>query len=113
MPSGANAARPAPCGTGSASTMIVMMIAITPSVKLFSRLVFMARAPAAPFEEPKRRRGPEKDKSVCLVRIDACLGPDPFDQFVELDGLLGGGETVGWRKSVFAGGFSRLAGGSG
>src|SRR5690242_19658451 len=38
---------------------------------------------------------------------------DPFDQFIELDRLLRGGQRVGIRKSVFAGGFIRSGGGSG
>jgi hypothetical protein len=38
---------------------------------------------------------------------------NPFDQLVELDGLLCGDEGVGLRKSVFAGGFSSSVGGSG
>ena len=44
---------------------------------------------------------------------DLMLAPHPFDQFVELDRLLGGDQCVGGRKSVFTGGLSRLAGGSG
>jgi hypothetical protein len=36
-----------------------------------------------------------------------------MDQFVELDGLLGCGEGVGVRKSVFTGGLISAAGGSG
>src|SRR5947209_11284039 len=41
------------------------------------------------------------------IWIDPALGFDPFDQFVELDGLLGGDEGIGRRKSVLAGGLSR------
>src|SRR3954449_1959484 len=48
-----------------------------------------------------------------LGRINRCLLPDPPDQFVELDGLLGCDEGIGGRKFVFAGGFSSSAGGNG
>ena len=52
-----------------------------------------------------------------LLRIAArahfVLTSNPLDQFVELDGLLGCGEGIGGRKSVFVGGLSRSAGGSG
>jgi hypothetical protein len=47
------------------------------------------------------------------ARTDLSLPSDPFDQFVELDGLFGGEERVGGRKSVFAGGLRSAAGGIG
>jgi hypothetical protein len=47
------------------------------------------------------------------VDVDRVLLSHPLDQFVELDRLLGGGEGVGSRKSVFAGGLRRTCGGNG
>jgi hypothetical protein len=47
------------------------------------------------------------------VHPDGMLLSNPLDQFVELDGLLGCGECVGGRKSVFTGGLISAAGGSG
>ena len=49
----------------------------------------------------------------CIRGCHRCLRLHPFDQLVELDRLLGRGQRVGSRKSVFAGGFSSAAGGSG
>lgn len=48
-----------------------------------------------------------------VVNRDGVLPADPFDQFVELDGLLGSGEAVGERKSVLTGCLRRFSGGSG
>jgi len=47
------------------------------------------------------------------IHLDGVLAFDPADEFVELDGLLGGGKGVAGRKSVLAGGFSSSAGGRG
>src|SRR5664280_2896456 len=48
-------ARVAPCGTLSSSTMIVMMMAITPSLNASSRVVFMkASAVPSDLEDPPR-----------------------------------------------------------
>src|ERR1700755_2721327 len=38
---GSSASNPAPCGTFSSSTMMVMMMAITPSLKASSRVLLM------------------------------------------------------------------------
>ena len=48
-----------------------------------------------------------------MVCVDGVLRFDPFDQFVELDRLVGGELAVGDRRSVWDGGWSRSAGGSG
>jgi len=48
-----------------------------------------------------------------LVRVDRRLLPDPGDELVELDRLLGRRQRGGFSKSVVTGGFSNAAGGSG
>ena len=68
---------------------------------------FLLRAPAA------RRLASPRDSIFAVVWIDRGLRLHPFDQLVELDRLLGRGQRVGGRKSVFAGGLSSAAGGSG
>src|SRR4051812_10583649 len=99
---------PGALGTGSSSTMMVMMMAMTPSVKLFSRWVFMRRPSRQPL-----RRAYASASVLGSVGIDRRLSLHPLDQFVELDGLLGCGEGVVVRKSTFTSGLIRFAGGRG
>src|SRR5256885_1995717 len=100
---------PGALGTGSSSTMMVMMIAMTPSVKLFSRWVFTRR----PFRRSSLERAYATASILGSIGIDPRLALHPLDQFVELERLLGCGEAVFDRKSVFAGGLINAAGGSG
>jgi len=86
---------------------------MTPSVKLSSRSVFMAGAPTPAFIQPQNAASGKLAVPGLRVGIDLRLLLDPLDQFVELDGLLGCSEGVGGRKSSFAGGLSRAAGGFG
>src|SRR5689334_11732847 len=101
--------------------MMVRTMATTPSVSALRRSGFMSvrrsfhRACGAPEHACQRTRGraPSLGRTAVQIGIDFRLGPYPFDQFVELDGLLGCGEGVGGRKSIFAGTLSRPDGGSG
>ncbi len=95
-------------------------------------VIAISGAAHAHFSAPERRDRPElvriglgmpadlggrvskRNRSMLFVLPgDSRLPLHPVDQFVELDRLLGGDEAVGDRKSTFAGGFSRLAGGRG
>src|SRR6267154_5139955 len=58
--SGASAFGSASCGTFSSSTMMVMMTAITPSLKASSRALFMRRAPDLSPRSMDRARAPCK-----------------------------------------------------
>src|SRR3954468_2497027 len=105
--SGRSAAKPAPAGTGRLSTMMVMMMAMTPSVKAFRRSGFM--------HLPRGSRallvGRSRSSRGVVVNLGLCL--HPLDQLIELDRLLGRGQCVLGRKSSLTGGLSSPAGGSG
>src|SRR5438445_13786135 len=84
--------------------MIVSTIATTPSVNAFSRLGLIA--------SPWRLVAWLTRNGLGVV-VNCRLRPNPFDQLVELDRLLGRGQCVTGRKSVLTGGLSSDAGGSG
>src|SRR5689334_7678796 len=90
--SGRSALKSEPCGTGRLSTMIVIMIATTPSVKAFSRSGFIGYPRERSLLQPDRRA--MTSRLFRLVRRNRRLRLHPFDQFVELDGLLGCGESI-------------------
>ena len=89
--------------------MIVSTIATSPSVKAFCRLGLTLAPNGERLVAPALGRTRYSNGIVVNLRLRL----HPFDQFIELDGLLGCGEAVGERKSVFAGGLTRLTGGSG
>ena len=65
-----------------------------PSVKLVSRLVFMAPPRSRCFD----RLGEQPNRFDATRLVDRRLALDPFDQLVELDRLLGCGQGVGLQK---------------
>src|SRR5450755_909595 len=69
----ASAAKSFPCGTFSSSTMMVMMMAMTPSVKASSRpLVIVALRPdAASIRRPRRCPHPTRARSFRGARLRA------------------------------------------
>src|SRR6185503_1553194 len=88
--------------------MIVRTIATTPSVKALSRPGLILVPPP-----PLLAIGRAGFHDRLAARLNVVLPADPLDQFVELDGLLGGDEGVELRKSVLVGGFISAAGGIG
>ena len=91
--------------------MMVSTIATTPSVSAIRRSEFHLPPPVPVIGRSALAKQSRKGW-LSAFGSTAC-SCDPLDQFVELDGLLGGGETVFGRKSVFAGALIRSAGGSG